>query len=254
MTARGPASGAGAFTLLEMLVATALLAVVAGSLYTCLHIAFRARDTAMNAVGMVRRCDAAFAFLKEDLQSAACPGGASNSLAGPFAGNPGDVGIGGRTSTPGLPTLSAGVAGLSAFGSTGDTLSFYAAATDMEANVGIGDIKRIEFGLEPLADLGGIALVRRTTTNLLSPAPLAREEVICPGVRAFSLRYYDGLAWGPIWDSNSVGNVLPLAVEVTLELAGTSTPEREGTPCRMTRVIQIPCGRAVDPNLATGPM
>ena len=45
---------ARAFTLLELLVATAMTAILAGSLYATLHVAFKARRSAMEVVEPAR--------------------------------------------------------------------------------------------------------------------------------------------------------------------------------------------------------
>ena len=59
MTSRNAKSAA--FTLLEMLVATAMVAVLAGSLYASLSIAFKARRSALAVVEPVRKVEIALA-------------------------------------------------------------------------------------------------------------------------------------------------------------------------------------------------
>ena len=49
----------------------------------------------------------------------------------------------------------------------------------------------------------------------------AEEEVICRGIRALDVKYYDGYDWLDSWDSATQDNGLPLAVEVSITLAGT---------------------------------
>jgi hypothetical protein len=95
------------------------------------------------------------------------------------------------------------------------------------------------------------ALVRRITTNLLAPTtPDPQQEVICRGVRTFTLRFFDGTAWQDTWDSTTVGttqsNVLPQAVEVTIELEG----ERNQPGPKATRVVLIPCAIGPAPTAA----
>jgi hypothetical protein len=211
-----------------MLASTAMVAVLAGSLYAGLHIAFKAKDSAMRSVESVRKCEAAISLLKEDIQSAAGPNGL---LAGPFTGGKASVG----------------------FASQGDTLSFYAAATDIEADTGVGDIKMVEFFCQPADDSSGNVIVRQVTTNLLAlrtAEPI--QETICRGVKAFTLRYFDGSAWQDVWDSTTQGNVLPTAVEVTIELNEPAISSRGDAGYRMTRVLLIPCGQAAANTASTG--
>ena len=92
---------------------------------------------------------------------------------------------------------------------------------------------------------GGNDLVRQVTTNLLATGEVEPiQETICRGVKAFGVRYYDGTAWQETWDSTTQGKILPLAVEVTLELDEPSPSSASGTGYRMTRVFVVPCGRA----------
>ena len=137
------AESARGFTLLEMLAATAMVAVLAGSLYASLRIAFRARDSAMQAMGPARRCAAAIALLKDDVRSAVIPNGV---LAGEWLGQ----------------------MQKDATGNEADTLSFYALSRDDQADEGAGDIRKVEFACDTPDPAGGNLLVRRLTTNLLA--------------------------------------------------------------------------------------
>ncbi len=203
------------FTLLEMLAATALTCMLAGSLYVSLHVAFKARSSAMASLESGRQGQWAMELLKADLLSAAVPNGI---LAGGFVGQSKEV--------------SNAVA---------DTLTFYAAAMDIEPRPGVGDIKKIEYACQIDPNSGRTLLVRQVTTNLLSPVvPQPIQEVLCRGVRDFSLRYFDGSAWLENWDSTTLGNLLPVAVEITIELVGDTGNETS----RFSQVVLIPCGQA----------
>lgn len=215
------------FTLLEMLVATAMVAMLAGSLYASLHIAFKARQSALASVEGVRKASLSIDLIQADLQSAMIPNGV---LAGAFVGS----------SSGGLLQ-----------GAAGDTLAFYAAAMDIEpgADVGVGDIKKIEYSCEAASDAQDLVLVRRITTNLLAPTTLEpKEEVLCRGVRAFTVKYYDGSAWQDNWDSTVQNNVLPKAVEVTIEFKGAAGD----ADCQTSRVLLIPCGQNSDVSTSSG--
>ena len=67
------------------------------------------------------------------------------------------------------------------------------------------------------------------------------EEVICRGVQSFDLRYFDGVDWQDKWDSAAQGNVLPRAVEVTLELVPAVDANEDEKGPWVCRVFQIPC-------------
>jgi len=209
------------FTLVELLVATAITAVLAASLYASLHIAFNARTTALAAVEGVRKCSQSIDLIKADLQSAMVPKTVPNGtlvMAGAFTG----------TSGQGMR------------GTGGDDLVFFCAAMDVEPDVGIGDVKMVEYCLDVADDTKETVLVRRVTTNILAPlAPQPRQEIIARGVRSFSVRYFDGTSWQNSWDTTTLGSFLPVAVEVTIELQGAPGE----TPQTISQVILIPCGQ-----------
>jgi hypothetical protein len=236
-----------------MLAATAMVAVLAASLYTTLTIGMRARDTATKTVQMVRKCDAAFAFLKEDLQAAAGPGGV---LAGPFLGGQSATEASSNPITTGGSGPGAiGSLSLAGFGgNTDDVLCFYASLSDADANISFGDIKKVEYAcVSSPGPSGGSSIVRRVTGNLLAPTtPASAEETICTDVRSFTLTFFDGTTWQENWDSNAMGTVLPLAVQATLELNTPGASARDAVGYRMTRVLLIPGGQVVDPNAIAG--
>ncbi len=227
-TKRSDRSPARAFTLLEMLVAMAIMAVLAGSLYATLRVAFRARRSATSAVEEVRTVDLALARVQADIASAVVPAGI---LAGAFVGEP----------------------GTDAVGRAADSLLLHGTATGAEATDGTGDIRMVEFTCAESDDDTGLVLLRRVTTNLLAPTtPEPEEEVLARGVAAFALRYFDGIDWLDTWDSTTQDNQLPAAVEVTLylrapgdEAAGSSDAVGYGA----SRVFLVPCSR-VEPGIA----
>ncbi len=217
------------FTLLEVLVATAMVSILSLSLYASLRTAFRARDSALNAVVPVRTAQVAVDLLKQDLESALPPTGV---LAGPFIGQ-----FGGE------------VAGTSA-------LEFHCAGSAAlvvhpnRPTRGPG-IKRIELAVVQLPGSNTTALVRRVTHNLLAPTiDTPDEEVLCRGVRAFVLRYFDGLVWQETWDSTLVGDVLPIAIELNLELDRPDAGQSATPTYRISRVFTLPCHQ--DPTVEEG--
>ena len=79
-----------------------------------------------------------------------------------------------------------------------DTLEFYTTHVYADGDSVTGGLGKIELALEEDTDqdsnhtLGSYMLVRRVTTNLLSPRDVDPEEqVLCRNVRSLNLRYYD---------------------------------------------------------------
>lgn len=203
------------FTLLEMLVALTLMAMLAGALYASLHIGLRASRGAEATVNPTRSVALALEFATRDLPAALQPVGV---LAGPFLG------------TDAIDYASGG--GM-------DTVVWHAAAG--RSVEGGSDIVRI--ALEVVADESGEGgvLVRSETRNLLAPTePEPTTETLCRRVASFELRYFDGTEWVDEWDSTAQGDTLPSLVEMALEVLGDS-PDGETT--RMTRVVALPCSR-----------
>jgi hypothetical protein len=94
--------------------------------------------------------------------------------------------------------------------------------------------------------------VRLITTNLRPPRAVEPvREVLCRGVFALNLRYFNGSEWADNWDSTTEDNTLPCAVEVTIQLddAQKGDPARQGdavaSPAvggyRVSKVFLVPC-------------
>lgn len=213
------------FTLLELLVATAMMAVLAGSLYATLHTAFKARRTAYGAVADVRAAELAIELLRTDLTSAIGPRGI---LAGGFLGED----------------------AIDRSGQPMDALMLHCTAGGAVDTSGAGDVRMVELECTPDENGKGMTLVRRVTRYLLATlAAEPPEEVLCRNVRSLDLKYFNGTDWQVAWDSSAQGDNLPLAVEVTLELR--PDPDRaEESGYVVSRIFRIPC--AALPDESTG--
>jgi type II secretion system protein J len=207
------------FTLLELLVAIAILGIIAGTLYATLFAATRAQRSARSSVEPSRAAALTLEYLRQDLDGAMRPNGV---LAGAFTGSSGD-GAGGA-----------------------DSLSFYSNANVPIADAISSDLRKVEFVVVADTTDGTSTLLRRVTTNLLPIGEATvREQVLCRKVAVLKYRYFDGSIWLDTWLSTGMGNVLPVAVEVTLEF--TPQPDTEGkTPpnYRIVRTYGVPCGIA----------
>ncbi len=206
------------FTLLEMLVAMSMIVVLAVSMYASLRIGFRARISAERAVAPARAVQLAMDLLRRDLESALPPNG---EFAGPFFGERMDQG-----------------------GMLADIVEFYCVseAPEMADPPGQGGIRRVQYGLEMPASENRGVLVRRITPSLWSTIELEPEyEVLCRGVRSFALRYWDGLMWQEMWDSTALGDILPIAIEVNLEIDRPGADPDQAEPYRVTRIITLSC-------------
>jgi prepilin-type N-terminal cleavage/methylation domain-containing protein len=215
-----------AFTLLELLVAMTLMVVTATCLYTALYTGFRAKRSAQLAVEPTTLAINAIELIKQDTYGI-LP--ATGTLAGAFLGS-------NSTDTKGMDI---------------DSLEFYTThiyADDDQLAGGLGKIELLldEDDDEDLGeDREGYKLIRRVTTNLLSPRTVEYEEqVLCRNVQSLNLRYYDEEdGWMDDWDSTEDANSLPLALEIDVKVLhnGTSS-DTEPQTRRLTQSFTIPCG------------
>jgi len=214
-----------AFTLIELIVAMSIVAIMAVSLYQSVRIAFKAQASAETAIEPSRTAELAMEFIRLDLDNATPPAGnngqialATGKLRGDFIGS---------DSTDGK--------------ADSDDLNFYTTADAAEHPSANGEVKNIELLITTAQGSGDHVLTRRVTRNLLSGlVPTPDEEILCRGVSGFNMRYYDGTTWQDSWDSTAVSNALPTAVEVTIQLERPNTIGTTQT-LRFTRIFTMSC-------------
>jgi type II secretion system protein J len=219
MRAAGYRSG---FTLLELTLAMAMTAMLALSLYAALHVALRAKRVAAANMDAPRSAAVAMNLLSQDFESVLPPTGV---LAGAFT----------AIHQPG-PTGDA------------DTIEFYSVGADRGTNTDplSEGIRKIDLVLR--TDVTPPVLVRQITRNLLATSqPPTDEEVLCRNVRSISLRYFDGTVWQTDWDSTSLGDVLPSAISLTVQIQPPPRPNQpDPQPITVTRVIPLACSKPAD--------
>jgi prepilin-type N-terminal cleavage/methylation domain-containing protein len=215
MNARLHARG---FTLLELIAAIAMVALITGSLYSALYVGFKAQRSTTEAVIPARKSALLSELLAQDISGAVNPTGI---MAGLFLGSRG-TGVNGS-----------------------DALSFYSSANVPALNESGSDLRHVEISVETLLDDNRPALVRRVTTNLLpSAGSFPREQILARNINSFTLRYYDGTQWLDSWDSTAQGDLLPLAIEALIEFNLNETDNAFATNIyRLRRVFEVPCGR-----------
>ena len=222
------------FTLFELLLALGMMAMLMMTLALTMSIGIKSRARAISAVDNARSAAIATELLRQDLESVLPPTG---TLAGRFFGTRQGEG-----------------------GAEADSLEFCTVGTDqaaVAANSFLAEgARRVELAVR--TDVTPPTLVRRTTVNLLAPSQEEPdEEILCRRVRTFALRYFDGELWQDQWDSTTLGDVLPAAVEMTLELEAADAPPegrlaKETKPYRVVRIIPLPCAKPMTDSSQTG--
>ena len=211
------------FTLLELMLSMMVVVMAAVTLAASLTIAFKARETGEHRVATARTMELVMESLRADIQCALPP--SRGRLAGAFEGSNQQIDN----------NIEA------------DDLNFFAATPAPYHPEGSnGDIKQFEFTCYQPNNSTDHILVRRTLNNLLPPNGTALvnpdEEILCRNVLGFTLQYFDGTEWQPIWDSTQNNNSLPLAVMVTLSIASSELDvSGKPLPVTRTRIFQLPC-------------
>jgi hypothetical protein len=237
----------GGFTLLEIVIAMGMAAMLLATLYTGLFVAQRAKRSAAAAVEPARAASIAAEMVVQDLHGVLPPTGI---FRGQFLGEriPGERGNADALEfycigqDPGVTDM--------AMGSGADAGAMIGAVNEMPLAEGIRKV-----ALVLRTDVTPPVLVRQVTRNLLAPtAPVPEEEVICRNVRSFSVQYFDGYSWVNDWDSTTTDNVLPVAVSIRIEMedpkavAGGVEPK----PLVITRLVPLACARPLEEPLFGG--
>jgi general secretion pathway protein J len=209
------------FTLIELLLALAIAVALAAVMYATISVAFRAKRIAETAVEPARTISVVSDLIGRDLENCVPPNANyPNAMAGPFEA-----------------TQQGGGSGEM------DTVDFYCVGDDgPNSTQPLSDgMRHIELAVDTTANPP--TLVRYVWRNLLGTEDeTPDQEILCSGVRSFSLQYYDGTQWQPDWDSTTVNNALPTAVQITLQMDDPTDPSKPAY--QIQRTIQIACGVA----------
>lgn len=199
-----------AFTLIEMILAIGVAAIVLIAINTVLFAALRLRDATSDAVDAAAPLDQTATFLRRDLQCAMTPtNGTTKVLSGEFR-------VGSVTSVG----VSEPVA-----------IEMFTATGALGANAPWAEIQRVTYELKPPAGrtAAGQDLVRSVARNLLSTTtPEVEDQLILSGVANIKFSCYDGSQWQDTWDTTgltSVNTNLPLAVRVDIQMSGNNNAQ-----------------------------
>ena len=199
------------FSLLEVILALAIVALVLAALAPALFGTLRAERQARRVLEPLAEEQVAFAILRDDLMGAPMPNG---SLAEAFT-----------------------LATASVEGRRGDTLTLFSVAAPAlapriakrAAELGQGVVT---WKTQAAEDGRGIAWTRSRRANLLATGtqPTPAAEVLLDHLAELSIEVLRGTTWTGSYDSDDQGQVLPLAVRITyalLDEQGEAGPKRQ---------------------------
>ena len=199
-----PTKSIQAFTLIEVLLAISIMAMVVVAINSVFFSALYLRDRTSEAIDHALPAQQATAILRRDLQCAMAPGGL---LAGDF-----------KVGSVSEPNLSQPVA-----------IELYTATGVLRANEPWADLQKVTYELKPPAtptSSGGNELIRSVTRNLLcTTVPDVDDQYLMGGLQNLQFSCYDGTQWLDTWDTTNGNTNLPVAVRVRIQLAGALATE-----------------------------
>jgi type II secretion system protein J len=199
-----------AFTLIELLIAVAISAIVLATISTLFFGALHLREKAAEAAEQTLPVDRAVAIMKRDLLAIVPPSG----------GLAGSTGTDATTTGTTQPAL----------------LEIFSASGDVSADAPWGDIQKIDYMLLPPTNRTGSAgldLVRGVTRNLLATTPTPPEpHTLLSDVQTLRFNFYDGTNWNDTW-STTLSNI-PVAIRVSIDFATSKTDTQFKPPVQFT--------------------
>jgi len=196
-----------AFTLIEMILAIGVAALVLIAINAVLFAALRLRNTTTDVVDAATPVDGTMMFLRRDLECVMTPtNGTTKVLSGDFK-------VGNVTSA-GVPEPVA--------------IEMFTATGALSDNAPWADIQRVTYELKQPTDPSAVGkdLVRSVMRNLLPvTTPEVEDQLMLTGVQSIQFSCYDGSQWQDTWDTTgltSVNTNLPVAVRVDIQMAGNN--------------------------------
>lgn len=191
------------FTLLELLIATAVAAIVLLAINTTFFGALRLHNTTHEKIDSDLMQQRALGIVRRDLAGLMLPSGGNGTvLAGPLQTTE-------FSSSPNDPA--------------GDRVSadFYTNSAKIDGWNPFSEVQKVAYYLAPSSDgTNSKSLVRAITRNLLPVQDTGPDEqqVILAGVTSAEIEFFDGIDWVSDWDS-TVTSTLPTAVKFRLVMA-----------------------------------
>ena len=213
----------GAFTLIELVISTALMSLILVSAYLCLNAALAGKKLVEPRADAIQSARVAMTMLTQELRSACTLPGDS-----PFLGMKRTIGT-----------------------AEADNLDF-ATHYYTPRRVNEGDFCEVSYYVQPDPQTGHLGLWRRQNPRL-APDPLAGGEKreIIPDILGLQLEYSDGEDWYETWgkvqgtakadnSQKEQGNVegLPTAVRITLLV--DANPQSKTDPQTGERTVEPP--------------
>ncbi len=205
-----------AFTLIEVLLATAIFSIVLVAINVVFFAALHLRQRTTAAVDDSLPLTQALAVLRKDLQNTVPPNGALSGqfrygVTGSSVTGTGSGGLNGGQSTSGTATSSLAQSG---------GLDFFASTGVIGEDSPCPDIQEINYQLSEPLDRDkalGKDLVRSVNRNPLAFSTQTPDTRRLMGnIEKLEFFFYDGTQWHDMWDTSGGDPTMPLAVRVRI--------------------------------------
>jgi type II secretion system protein J len=186
------------FTLMELVLAMGVCAIVLAAISGVFFSAVRLRDSATRAVDEGLPVQRTLTILQRDLLGV-LPPATNGIMTGDF--KVGDV------ASPGI--------------NQNVSIELYTTTGALHENEPWGDVQRVTYEVRTTA--AGKNLVRSVARDLLTQIPPTPEEqVLMNDVKSVAFDCYDGTQWRTTWDTTASDTNLPVAVRANIQMAGDS--------------------------------
>jgi type II secretion system protein J len=194
-----------AFTLIEMILAIGVAAIVLITICSVFFAALRLRNATQDYVDAATPLALTISTMKRDLACVVTPtNGTTKVLSGDFR-------VGNVVSTGNGEPVA---------------IEMYTATGEVGDQQPWGDIQRVTYELRDPTTRNetGKELIRSVTRNLLSTTPpTAEDQMMMSGIQSIAFSCYDGVQWWNTWDTTGITSAntnLPLAVRVDIQQVG----------------------------------
>jgi prepilin-type N-terminal cleavage/methylation domain-containing protein len=210
-----------AFTLIELLLAISIMAIILvainGMFFTALHL----RNTAVNSLEASLPVEQALEVMEHDLSNIVCSTNTNGIFIGPL-----------QTTNPtnALPNQIGP--------------DFYTSGGELDGATPWSCGQVINYVLAPPTNGArgpGLDLIRAVTRNLLpiaQPTQPDEQHTILSGVQSLTFLYYDGTQWDQIWDTTQQTN-LPLAIKVQIRMAPVPGAPAQAQPLELVVPVDV---------------
>lgn len=199
-----------AFTLIELLLAITLSALVISAVVAVLFAALRLRNQTARRLELASSIQQTLALLRRDLAGIALPStDSTNAMAGSL--------------------VYGGITGINDPAGTG--MQLFTTSGIISEFTPWADLQKVGYALRlPTNAVGSIGrdLHRVVTRNLLPQlAETYEDQILLRDVQSFDLFFYDGSTWRNTWGGTNETVSIPRAVRVNLVVADADPAERE---------------------------